>query len=82
MFERKMTKDEQAILALFEPATYCIDLPPTPARKRLEEDKLIEWVPAPAWSGYRTFAITEVGRAALAANPPAWLPRNGHAQER
>lgn len=65
MSSEALTEAELGILGMYCPNTYCVDLPHTPERERLVKAGLIEWVPAPAWSGHHTYGLTPAGRALL-----------------
>lgn len=61
-----LTADQRDILKMYTEETYCITLRRSEARENLLNRRLIEWVPAPGWAGSTNYAITELGRAAIA----------------
>lgn len=59
---REMSWEELITLRLYREDTYCINLTKDHIRDALVDKGYIEWVPAQAWSGNSTYAITQLGK--------------------
>lgn len=53
----------RALHRMAQPDIHCVDIPHPEDHQPLVDLALIEWVPAQAWSGRHTYALTDKGRA-------------------
>lgn len=61
----QLTEEELSVLKLYTDQTCCIDITDRDVRVSLNSKGLIEWVPAPVWSGQHTYALTPLGHHEL-----------------
>jgi hypothetical protein len=65
----RLSAEASAMLKLFSVDTYCVNIGPAPEREELILLGLLQWVPAPVWSGHHTYALTEAGRQIAGLRP-------------